>query len=199
MNNFSPLKIIIGLGNPGPGYEITRHNAGFMVIDELSLRHGFGKWEKGSWSLLQRANFGQAGAILAKPQTYVNRSGAAVAALLDSFGLGPGDLVVVHDDLDIALGRVKLKTKGGDCGHKGVGSTIETLGTGQFIRIRVGIGRPGAGVDVTDHVLGPFTELEAELIGSSIAKAADRVQEVFRCLARDKGVGPLTRQGGGQL
>lgn len=136
---------------------------------------------------MQRAEFGQAGAILAKPKTFVNRSGAATAALINMFGLSAADLIIIHDDMDIALGRVKLKTKGGDCGHKGVGSIMGELGTGDFVRIRVGIGRPAPDIDPVDHVLSQFAEEEAELIGSSIATAADRVEEIFRCHSKNQG------------
>ena len=150
-------KAIIGLGNPGPGYATTRHNVGFRVLGRVATALGasFGQGDR----IVERAevHLGDGSALLlARPLNYMNRSGEVVAALARERGLGAGDILVVHDELDLPLGRLKLKQGGGTAGHRGLESIREHLGDPGFCRLRVGIGRPPEGVPVADFVLSPF-------------------------------------------
>ncbi|BDV41792.1 peptidyl-tRNA hydrolase [Geotalea uraniireducens] len=148
-------KLIVGLGNPGPKYQWTRHNAGFMVLDCLARTAGItmakknfsGQYGEGSWR-------GQR-LFLLKPQTFMNLSGRSVAEALRYHKLPLAELIVVHDDLDIPFGRVKLKEGGGHGGHNGLRSLVQELGSADFVRLRIGIGRPARG-DVADYVLNNF-------------------------------------------
>lgn len=172
------MKIIVGLGNPGRKYERTRHNAGFMAIDELAglLRVEL-KQEK-HHALICRARVGPEEAVLAKPQTYMNESGRAVAAILRAAYSAVSDLIVLHDELDLPLGAVKIKTGGGHGGHNGLRSIIESLGTADFIRIRIGIGRPAPGVDPADYVLSPFLSGERQVLPEVTARATEAVKAI---------------------
>ena len=156
----------MGLGNPGRSYERTRHNAGFLVADELARRHG-GSWRKRKKAEAAPVSLGSKGVTLLKPTTFMNNSGSA----LD--GYGAEDLILVHDDLDLPPGDVRVKVGGGAGGHNGLRSVIQRLGP-DFVRVRVGIGRPPAGVGVTDYVL---SRMEAP-IRDAIPRAADAVEAV---------------------
>ena len=156
----------MGLGNPGRSYERTRHNIGFLVADELARRHG-GSWRKRRKAEAAPVSLGARGITLLKPTTFMNNSGSA----LD--GYGAGDLIVVHDDLDLPPGDVRVKVGGGAGGHNGLRSVVQRLGP-DFVRVRVGIGRPPEGVGVTDYVLG---RMEAP-IQDAIPRAADAVEAV---------------------
>lgn len=172
-----PSKLIVGLGNPGPEYVLTRHNIGFWAMDRLSEMYRIPIREKSHHTVM---GFGSVRGIriaLAKPQTYMNESGKAVRAILKSEGLRPLDMIVLHDDMDIALGRVKLSTTGGDAGHNGIGSIISSLGTGDFTRLRIGLGRRPEGVDGADWVLTPFVEEELEAVEAAVQEAAERAVE----------------------
>lgn len=167
-------KLIVGLGNPGPEYALTRHNVGFWAMDRLSEMYRI-PIRKNSYHAVM--GFGSVRGIqigLAKPQTYMNESGKAVRAMLKSEGLGPSDVIVLHDDMDIALGRVKLNTTGGDAGHNGVGSIIDSLGMREFARLRIGLGRRPQGVEGADWVLTPFLEEELEAAETAVQEAAER-------------------------
>ena len=172
--------LIVGLGNPGPEYALTRHNMGFWAIDRLAGALRIRVDTPAGHSLVGRAQIRGWRVILAKPQTFMNLSGKAVRALLKSEGLGPEDLILVHDDMDIALGRVKLNTTGGDAGHNGVASVLEHLATGDFRRLRIGLGRPPRDVEGADWVLSPFEESELEAAEAAAGEAADRVAELIR-------------------
>jgi len=167
--------LIVGLGNPGPEYALSRHNVGFWVLDQVSQAHRIPIRQSEHFAVTGSGSIRGWRVILAKPQTYMNRSGKAVSALLRAEGLGPEDLIVLHDDMDIELGRVKLKTSGGDAGHKGVGSVIHSLGTGDFRRLRIGLGRPPRDADGEDWVLSPFQPEEAEAVEGAVAEAAERI------------------------
>jgi peptidyl-tRNA hydrolase, PTH1 family len=174
------VKLIVGLGNPGRRYETTRHNVGFRVVDTLGTAHRITL--RGH---LPTAEYGEGmiaaqQVVLAKPMTYMNASGKAVAGLCARFSIFPSDLIVIHDDLDLPLGRVKLKQKGGDAGHYGVRSIIEHLGTGEFVRIRVGIGRPASKAEVVEFVLSPFTPAEVPLADEAIHHAVEAIEKLFR-------------------
>jgi len=166
------VKIIVGLGNPGKKYEATRHNMGFMTIDEIARIKKVSVKETGEGYLSGSSNTEGEEVILAKPMTYMNRSGEAVKRLLADYKGNHEDLVVIHDDMDMALGRVRIKTKGGHGGHNGVSSIIERIGTNRFIRIKIGIGRR-AGVDPADFVLGRFDSDEIAVVDDSVRKAAE--------------------------
>ncbi|TLM72659.1 MAG: aminoacyl-tRNA hydrolase, partial [Actinobacteria bacterium] len=146
-------RIVVGLGNPGPEYESSRHNAGFIVVDLLAenLRAAYWKDEAGARTSLVR--LGDEELLLAEPMAFMNVSGNAVAKLAERYEAGIGDLVVVHDDLDLAPGVVRVKRGGGHGGHNGLRSLSERLGGGDYVRVRVGIGRPPGRMDPADFVL----------------------------------------------
>lgn len=170
--------MLAGLGNPGRKYESTRHNLGFAVIDELARRAGIRVTKPVAQALTGRGRIERRDVILAKPQTYMNLSGQSVKGLLGLWGLGVENLVVIHDDLDIPLGRIKLVRAGGHGGHKGVASIADLLGSRDFVRIKVGIGRPRhVGEEVADFVLRPFRSEDKNLAEESIARSAEAVEQ----------------------
>jgi PTH1 family peptidyl-tRNA hydrolase len=156
--------VVVGLGNPGRSYERTRHNVGYLVTDELAKRHD-GSWRKKKQAVAAPASVGPTNITLLKPTTFMNNSGSAVA------DYGPEDLVVVHDDLDLEAGTVRVKLGGGAGGHNGLRSIIGRLGN-DFVRVRIGIGRPPAGVGVTDYVLSRMDSA----VRDAIPVAADAVE-----------------------
>lgn len=152
-------KLIVGLGNPGQKYQWTRHNAGFMVLDRLSAVSGINISRKKYSGFYGEGDWKGEHILLLKPQTFMNLSGQSVSEALRFHKLSLRDLVVIHDDLDIPFGRVKLKEGGGHAGHNGLRSLVEQLGGGGFTRVRVGIGRPSHG-DAADYVLSNFAKSE---------------------------------------
>lgn len=173
------MKLIVGLGNPGPRYHATRHNVGFLVIDALAAAHRIALRKRLPTAQYGEGSIGTRRVVLAKPLTYMNVSGEAVAALSAHFSIPAIDLVVVHDDLDLVLGRLKLKSMGGDAGHLGVRSVIEHLGTGDFTRIRMGIGRPVTKEEIVPYVLSPFALEELPLLEGAIRTAVEKVDSVL--------------------
>lgn len=163
------IRIVYGLGNPGSRYERTRHNMGFMVIDSLALRLGAPTRKSRAGILFGNAVFAGRSILLAKPLTYMNLSGEP----LEAMRVSPDDILVVHDDLDIPPGGVRVKAGGGTGGHKGLESVRKALGTLDFLRIRVGIGRPPEGMDPSDYVLGEIPREERDIFSSAIERAAD--------------------------
>ena len=166
------MHIIAGLGNPGPTYAGTRHNAGFKVIDTICRRLGI---ESGGVRFKARTAEGVYRGekfLLLKPRTFMNLSGESVLSCLNTLRLAPENLIVIHDDLDLVEGRVLVKTRGADGGHRGIRSIMELLGTGDFARIRVGIGRPPAGIDPVDWVLTAWEAPELELMEAAFDRAA---------------------------
>ncbi len=166
------MHVIAGLGNPGRSYKDTRHNAGFMALDALSQKTGIK-----IWGMRFRARTGSGKArgrklFLLKPRTFMNLSGESVAASLRGLSKTPSDLIVMHDDLDLPAGGIRVKRKGGAGGHKGVGSIIESLGTDEFARVRIGIGKPGPGDDPVEYVLSPFDYEQLPLIIEAVDKGA---------------------------
>lgn len=177
------LRLVVGLGNPGMAYQHTRHNAGFLAIDVIADAHGF---PGGSLSLdgnvwVARGRIGPTDVLIAKPLTFMNRSGLPIRRLADRFGISCEDLLVVHDDIDLELGRIKIKEKGGDGGHRGISSLIDAFGRNDFIRLRIGISRPQPGVSVTDHVLGRFTAEQQKVLTPTL----DRIQNVVAAILQD--------------
>lgn len=169
----------MGLGNPGLRYEATRHNVGFQVLDTLGATHHIVLRGRLPTAVYGAGTITTQPVVLAKPLTYMNASGNAVAGLCAHFSILPSDLIVVHDDLDLPLGRVKLKMKGGDAGHYGVRSIIEHLGTGDFLRIRVGIGRPASKDEVVAFVLNPFTPEELQLVHAAVGHAVEKIEDLL--------------------
>jgi PTH1 family peptidyl-tRNA hydrolase len=161
-----PLKMIAGLGNPGPEYARSRHNVGFQVIDLFAARHrlSFDKAQKRARVTQGPVTLtGWSGRVLlAKPITYMNASGEAVGPLAKFYKVAPADILVVFDDLDLPVGRLRLRPDGGSSGQKGVKSIIQALGTESFSRVRVGIGRPPGQMDPADYVLQPFSAAQEE-------------------------------------
>lgn len=170
------MYLVVGLGNPGPEYAGTRHNIGFRVVDGLAERLKVQVVKPLFKSLTGRAVVSGKTVILAKPQTFMNLSGNSVAALINWFKIPPAALVVVYDDIDLPPGKIRVRSHGGHGGHRGMESIIGRLGSGEFARVRVGIGRPpNPGYDVADWVLGRLAGEEEELAGQVGEKAADAV------------------------
>jgi len=168
----TPLHLIAGLGNPGDEYKRTRHNVGFMVLDKLAESFSI-PFSKNKFNVVYgRGIIGQKHVILAKPQAYMNNSGPPVRDLSNFFKILCKDMLVVHDDIDLTFGRIKIKMKGGHGGHKGIRSLINVFGSGEFARIRLGVGRSRVH-SVTDHVLGRFNSAEEMVLDQLIAKARD--------------------------
>jgi len=173
------MKIVVGLGNPGRKYERTRHNAGFMAVDELARGLRFALTQEKYHALVGKGPEGGREVLLAKPQTYMNESGRSVAAILRYTSATVKDLVVVHDELDLPLGVVRVKAGGGHGGHNGLRSIADHLGTQEFIRVRVGVGRPPEQWDAADYVLSPFTPAEQPVAVEAITAAAEAVRVIM--------------------
>lgn len=167
------MKCIVGLGNPGRKYEKTRHNIGFMVIDELASRFNTNLSEVKHKAIYTITTINGEKVMLIKPQTYMNLSGEAVRPLMDYYKIATEDVVVVYDDLDLPVGKVRLREKGGHGGHNGIRSLIQHLGTKEFKRVRIGVGRPTNAQPVVDYVLQPFAKVETEEIKLVKLEAAD--------------------------
>lgn len=172
---------VAGLGNPGEEYRATRHNIGFQVVDAVAARWKIDIRRPEFRALTAEGILGRSMVLLMKPQTYMNASGRSVADALSSLGLSPGNLLAVYDDLDLPLGRLRLRDGGGSGGHRGVSSIIEHLGTGSFARLKVGIGRPAEGRTVLEHVLSPFEGSEL----ADVERVVDRAAEAVACVLSD--------------
>ncbi|MEV4688892.1 aminoacyl-tRNA hydrolase [Microbacterium sp. LWH3-1.2] len=172
--------LIVGLGNPGPRYELTRHNVGQLVVDELAGRRGESfKAHKANARVVETwLRPGGPKLVLAKPNTFMNVSGGAVAGLAKFYGIDPDHVVVVHDELDIPFDTIKLKIGGGHSGHNGVRDVAKALGTPEFARVRVGIGRPPGRQDAADWVLDPFGTTERKNLPILVGDAADAVEQL---------------------
>ena len=175
------MKLVVGLGNPGPRYAHTPHNAGFAVVDQLASQGG-GGW-KPDPCLARVATFGLSGTslLLAKPQTYMNLSGRAVSLLLSEYRLSLDDVIVICDDLALPLGRIRIRARGGDGGHNGLKSIIEALGTREFTRVRLGVAPDEEVADAAEFVLTPVPPDRAAAFRQMIRKGAEAVEAV--CLA----------------
>jgi PTH1 family peptidyl-tRNA hydrolase len=188
------MKLVVGLGNPGRKYEGTRHNVGFEILDLLARRHG-ADWEvgpRGIEALVARpaqtsaSGFSRNTLVLAKPLTFMNLSGAAVVALLQFYKIDPVDLLVVVDDVNIDLGRLRARPEGSAGGHNGLKSIIGSLGAQAFARLRVGVGRGDHRRDLADHVLAKFDATERAIVAETVDRSADAV-ELFVA----EGIGPV--------
>lgn len=175
--------LIVGLGNPGPEYAVTRHNIGQMVLDELANIVGgnFKKHSKARAQVLEgRLGVGGAKVVLAKPLTYMNVSGGPVSALAQFYGIDPEKIIVVHDELDIPFDSIKLKIGGGEGGHNGLRDITKALGTKNYYRVRTGIGRPPGRMQTADFVLKPFSQLERKELPFLISDSAQAVELLIR-------------------
>jgi peptidyl-tRNA hydrolase, PTH1 family len=168
--------LILGLGNPGPRYELTRHNAGFWVVDNLAYKYNIRLDNHKYFAVYGKGEVGGLEVIVAKPITYMNESGKAAKSLLSAFNISPRDILVIHDDIDLPLGKIKKKFKGGDGGQRGIRSTIQSIRTQEFSRIRVGIGRPEDKDDIVDYVLSPFDKNDSGLINETMEQAVQAVE-----------------------
>ncbi|MEE2059692.1 aminoacyl-tRNA hydrolase [Rhodococcus artemisiae] len=169
--------LVVGLGNPGPKYETTRHNIGFMVADVLADRVGgkFSAHKKSNAEIVQARLDGRQ-VIVAKPRTYMNVSGGPVAGLAKFFSVSPANIIVIHDELDLDYGTIRLKQGGGENGHNGLRSTSSALSTKDYLRVRMGIGRPPGRQDPADFVLKPFSSTERKDLGVFCEEGADAVE-----------------------
>ncbi len=172
------VKLLVGLGNPGARYQWTRHNAGFMVLDRLSHVAGIPIVKKGSSALSGEGFWLGQRLLLLKPQTFMNLSGRSVAEVARFYKIPCDDIIVVHDDLDTPFGRVRLKKGGGHGGHNGLRSIFDDFGTRDFLRLRVGVGRPVRG-EVVDYVLNPFSENELQDLPFIVDGAVDVLESLF--------------------
>jgi PTH1 family peptidyl-tRNA hydrolase len=169
------MHLIVGLGNPGPEYSGSRHNVGFQCVRWLAKKHGLSfDGSRAHARIAQGAILGKP-VVLARPQTFMNLSGQAVKGLLQWLRLTAADIVIIHDDLDLPLGRLRLRPGGSAGGHRGIRSIIDSLGSQDFARLRVGIGRP-EGNDAVDYVLGDFNAAERQVMAESYARAAEAVE-----------------------
>lgn len=172
------VNLIVGLGNPGPEYERSRHNAGFMVLDRLAAKHNLRFNQKRAHSRIARGTLGGADVVLAKPETYMNLSGRAVQGVLMVHGVTSRNLLVVYDDFDLPLGSLRLRERGGPGTHNGMRSIVQAIGTQDFPRLRVGIG--GAeGQTARDHVLGEFSPDECAVFQAARDRAVEALETVL--------------------
>jgi len=173
------MRLVAGLGNPGKAYAITRHNAGFMVVDALSADCGIDLNREKFDARYARCRIHGVDTLVVKPMAFMNRSGPPIKNIANYFRILCEDMIIVHDDIDLALGRLKIKQKGGHGGHKGVKSIMDTFGGGDFTRLRLGIGRPEAGIGVTDHVLYRFTASETDVVRHMVELAREAIVTVL--------------------
>ena len=175
------MKIIAGLGNPGAKYAQTKHNVGFMLVESLAVRLNAPAWKEDFFSAITEVRTGGEKVFLVKPLTYMNNSGEALGPMLSYYKMDADDLVVVHDDMDIPVGTVRIRKKGGSGGHNGIKSILTHVGSEDFARVRIGIGRPPAGWTVINHVLAPFSAEDAPKIRGAI----DYLLPAVECIVTD--------------
>jgi len=172
--------LVVGLGNPGDEYSLSRHNIGFIVVDELAKKLNVGLKKKGFRGLFTEATLDQKKLILLKPHTYMNRSGTAVKEAVDYFNISIGDVIVVQDEIDLPVGSLLIKSGGGSAGHKGIESIMNSLGDKGFIRLRIGVGKPDNKPEVTNYVLSKLRSHEREEILKIIQRAVEAIIEVIQ-------------------
>jgi PTH1 family peptidyl-tRNA hydrolase len=173
------VKLIAGLGNPGSRYQSSRHNIGFLVLDRLADQHQITMGQQGFGAFFGRGIISGHPVLLAKPQGYMNLSGSAVKRFFDYFKIAGEDVIVVHDDLDLPFGTVRMKVGGGPGGHKGLISIIDHLGVEDFNRVRLGIGKPDRKEIVESYVLSPFSPDEMDLLSEVLTKSAEILTEML--------------------
>lgn len=169
------IRLVVGLGNPGPVYEGTRHNVGYEVVNSFATKHGL-KWRQYPLALIADGDIAECRIFLLKPLTFMNLSGLAVLWAVQRYGIKPEDLILVSDDMDLPLGTIRIREGGSDGGHRGVRSVVESLKTTAIPRIRIGIGKPPSGVDAADYVLSPFDAEELKDITGIIHTAVEALE-----------------------
>ncbi len=190
------MKLVVGLGNPGSRYERTRHNVGFDVLGRLADRHGVSMRDKRFKAKLGKGHMAGESVILACPQTWMNLSGDSVGPMMGFYKLSRDDVIVVHDDLDLPFGVVRVKQGGGHGGHNGLRDLVKKMGGAEFSRVRVGIGRPDGPMGSADWVLARWTPDQGRVVPSIVERAADCVEAVLRsgakqAMNRFNGEGPV--------
>ena len=173
------LKLVVGLGNPGNVYRHTRHNIGFMVADKIALDFNISLNKKKFDTVFGRGFIENTEVLLAKPMAFMNRSGPGVQKLAHYYRIQCKHMLVIHDDIDLAYGRLKIKEKGGHGGHNGIRSLMAAFGRGDFVRLRIGVGRSEAGGGATGHVLGRFSTEQSQILNRIITSARDAVVAVL--------------------
>ena len=166
------MKLIVGLGNPGPKYEGHRHNIGFMALDQIARDHGFGPWRGKHQGSVSEGRFGSDRAVLLKPETFMNNSGQAVQAAMRFYKIAPADVIVFHDEIDLAPGKVKYKTGGGHAGHNGLRSIHAHIGP-DYARVRLGVGHPGHKDRVPSYVLHDFSKADHDWLDDVLRGVSD--------------------------
>ena len=174
------MKLIVGLGNPGVQYELSRHNVGFRVVDRLAEISRIFICAKRFKTFFGKGRIDSEEVVLIKPITFMNLSGEGVRKTANFFHLGIEDIIVIHDDIDLPFGRLRFKRKGGDGGHQGVRSIIESLGENAFLRLKVGVGRPPKEMDPANYVLAPFNPTERSDLDAIISRGAEAVVVLLR-------------------
>ena len=174
------MKLIVGLGNPGTSYKNTRHNIGFLAADNIAGRNRL-IFKESSFNaqICTGTAYGES-IIIAKPRTYMNLSGEAISGITEHYNLFPEDIIVIHDDMDIEFGRIKIKTRGGSAGHRGIESIIDNLQSDEFLRIRAGIGKPAVDTIPVDYVLQDFTEAENKLMPNVLVNIYDCIETIIK-------------------
>ena len=172
------MYLMIGLGNPGSRYARTRHNIGFMVLEKIAAQWKISLTQKSFDALWNRGKINNVGVLLAMPQTYMNLSGKSVGRLMAYYKVDIDHVIVIHDDLDLPFGTIRLKKGGGDAGHKGLKSVITALGSADFLRIRMGIGKPADKAGVENYVLQKFNQEEQGVLPESIQLAAEAAADI---------------------
>ena len=172
------MQLVVGLGNPGDKYAHNRHNIGFMAADEIVRRHGFSPWRAKFQGELSEGSIGGEKLLVLKPQTFMNDSGRSVAEVVKFYKIDTADVIVLHDELDLAPGKVRLKRGGGHAGHNGLRSLHSVIGEG-YVRVRLGIGHPGDKDRVTGHVLNDFAKDDAKWLEPLLAEVADSIDLVL--------------------
>jgi len=172
--------LIIGLGNRGGEYARTRHNVGWMCLDELERRGRFARERREGPSRVREGSIEGFDVVTARPQTYMNLSGRAAVHLTEKYGVSPRDVIVVHDEADFPLGKIQIRRKGSSAGHKGVQSLMDAWRTDEFVRVRIGVGRSDADGDLVEHVLESFTPAERDLLPGIISRVADAIVAIIR-------------------
>ena len=170
------MKMIVGLGNPGNEYAGTRHNVGWMLVDALAEHLGINEWRSREKGMVAEGRIGSEKILLVKPLTYMNNSGECVGPLMRWYKLEPEDIMAAHDDMDIPIGTIRIRKKGSACGHNGIKSLPSHIGSENFGRLRIGIGRPQPGWSVINHVLAKFNDQEQEKIGDAIKQLIPAVE-----------------------
>lgn len=170
------MKVVAGLGNPGPEYSATRHNIGFMVAELFAARSGVALKKKGHQAIYGVGRCNGQEILVLLPQTFMNRSGASIGSVARAHQVNPASLIVIHDEIDLPFGTLRIKTGGGHGGHNGLRDIRSVLGNGDFIRLRIGVGRPPAGGDVARHVLREFSPTEKKQLDDLLLFAVEALE-----------------------